>query len=196
MDTSIQVTVLFLWRGSLSWTKPPANIWLAGFRPTLMPGFYTNCTPPVESKNKDANQWTENWHWISSQRKPKTLRLGLCGRVEPVMPLQLFHSNLTYASLCTITSFEALIKASSSSMARKQQQKQRNKWFRANPSLMFTSSSSRTLRLPIHAAYLLFFFTLLTSTPLLFPSFSPIHWMSQRLTNPLVNIIFRCESPF
>lgn len=52
---------------------------------------------------------------------------GLCGRVELVMPLQLFHSNLTYAALCTITSFEALIKAAGSSTTRKQQQKQRNK---------------------------------------------------------------------
>lgn len=52
---------------------------------------------------------------------------GLCGREELVVPLQLFHTNLTYAALCTITSFEALIKATSPSTARKQQQKQRNK---------------------------------------------------------------------
>lgn len=48
--------------------------------------FYTNCTPPVVSKNKDANQWTENWHWISSQRKPKTLRLGSVGEWSRLCP--------------------------------------------------------------------------------------------------------------
>lgn len=49
--------------------------------------------------------------------------------------------------LCTITSFEAVIKGLSSNRARKQKQKQRNKWFCSDPSLMFTSCSSRPLRL-------------------------------------------------
>lgn len=113
---------------------------------------------------------------------------GLCGRVEPVMPLQLFHSNLTYAALCTITSFEALIKATSSSTARKQQQKQRNKWFSSKPNLMFTSTSSRTPP-PTHLAT-----TLLISLTFSHSSHPPTDFSyyllpssrCHRLTNPLV----------
>lgn len=67
--------------------------------------------------------------------------------MELSVPLQPFHNNLTYAVLCTITSFEAVIKGLSSNRARKQKQKQRNKWFCSDPSLMFTSCSSRPLRL-------------------------------------------------
>lgn len=81
-----QVTLLFLWTGSFTWPKPPADIWLEGFRSTLLPAFYTNCTPPNTSKNKDANQRTENWHWILSQRKPKTLRLGSVGEWSWLCP--------------------------------------------------------------------------------------------------------------
>lgn len=40
----------------------------------------------VVSKNKDANQRTENWHWILSQRKPKTLRLGSVGEWSWLCP--------------------------------------------------------------------------------------------------------------
>lgn len=65
----------------------------------------------------------------SSLRGSWTLWGWLSGRVELVMPLQSFHNNLTYAELCTITSFEALIKGMSSNRARKQQLKQRNKLF-------------------------------------------------------------------
>lgn len=60
----------------------------------------------------------------SSLRGSWTLWGWLCGRVELVMPLQPFHCNLTYAVLCTIASFEALIKGMSSNRARKQKQKQ------------------------------------------------------------------------
>lgn len=110
---------------------------------------------------------------------------GLCGRVELVMPLQLFHSNLTYAALCTITSFEALIKATSSSTARKQQQKQRNKWFSSKPNLMFTSTSSRPTHL---ATTLLISFTFSHSSHP--PTDFSYHLLTSsgchRLTNPLV----------
>lgn len=37
-------------------------------------------------KNKDANQWTVNWHWILSQWKPKTLRLGSVGEWSCLCP--------------------------------------------------------------------------------------------------------------
>ncbi len=87
-----------------------------------------------------------------------TLWGWLCGRVELVLPLQPFHSNLTYAVLCTITSFEALIKGMSSNRAREQKQKQRNKWFCSNPNLMFTSCSSRPLRLLTSHSHLLISF--------------------------------------
>lgn len=97
----------------------------------------------------------------SSLRGSQLLWGGLSGRVELIMPLQAFHSNLTYAVLCTITSSEALIKGLSSNGARKQKQKQRNKWFCSNPRLLFTSCSSRP-------------FCLLTSLCLLLISFSPV----------------------
>lgn len=95
----------------------------------------------------------------SSLRGSRTLWGWLCGRVELVMPLQPFHSNLTYAVLCTITSFEALIKGMSSNRARKQEKKQMNKWFCSYPSLMFTSCSSRPLRLLTSHSHLLISFS-------------------------------------
>lgn len=89
----------------------------------------------VTPKNKNANQWTEIWnsiilwggwtHWGC-----------LCRRAKHGTPLQPFLTNLTYAVLCTITSFEALIKGASSNRARKQKWKQRNKLFCFDPSLM------------------------------------------------------------
>lgn len=78
----------------------------------------------------------------------RTLWGRLCGRVELAVPLQPLRGNLTYAALCTITRFEELIKGASSNRARKQTQKQRNKWFCSNLGLMFTSRSSRPLRPP------------------------------------------------
>ena len=95
----------------------------------------------------------------SSLRGSHTLWGWLCGRVELIMPLQAFHSNLTYAVLCTITSFEALIKGMSSNGARKQKQKQRNKWFSSDPSLMFTSRSSLPLCRPTSHCLLLISFS-------------------------------------
>lgn len=108
----------------------------------------------------------------SSLRGSWTLWGWLCGRVELIMPLQPFHSNLTYAVLCTITSFEALIKGMSSNRARKQKQKHRNKWFCSNPSLMFTSCSSRPLHLLTSPSHLLISFSSQPSPP---QSLHPLH---------------------
>lgn len=105
--------------------------------------FRPNCTLSAAPKNKDANEWTEIWQEIISQRETNTLRLALWETGADYAPAVLPHSNLTYAALCTIIGFEALIKGMSSNKARKQKQKQRNKWFSSNPSLMFTSCLSQ-----------------------------------------------------
>lgn len=101
------------------------------------------------------------------------------------MPLQLFHSNLTYAVLCTITGFEALIKGMRSNRARKQQQKQRSKRFCSNPSLMFTPSSSGPLRLLTQSILLLISF--LFHTPLLYPANSLHHYIPHHLKKQIVS---------
>lgn len=110
------------------------------------------------------------------------------------MPLEPFHNNLTYAVLCTITSFEALIKGMSSNRARKQQ-KQSNKWFCSNPSLMFTSISSRPLRLLTSPSLLLIY--LLSIFSLHTPPFKPTHPLYPSITLSLCSttqIFFRPRS--
>lgn len=69
-------------------------------------------------------------------------------------PLQPFLTNLTYAALCTITSFEAPIKAASSSRARKQKWKQRNKLFCSDPSLMCIPPNSPSAHHRVSASWL------------------------------------------
>lgn len=168
MDTPIQVTLLFLWTGSLIWPKPPpANIWLAGFRSALLPVFYTNCTPPVASKNKDANQWTENWHWISSQRKPKTLRLGSVGEWSRLCPC----SSSTVSDICSALHYYKLWGTDQSKQLQHGQEtttetKEQMILFQPQPDVYLQLITDfPPTHLAHHAAYLLFFFTLLTSTP-------------------------------
>lgn len=197
INTPIQVPLLFLWTGSPTWPKPPANIWLAGFRSTLLPVFYRNCTPPDTSKNKDANQWTENWHRISSQRKPKTLRLGSVGEWSWLCPCS---SSTVIWHMQRFALLQALRHWSKQAAPARPENNNRNKGtndFVLTPAWCLPPAHHGLPAYPLspHCLSPFLFRTFLHPRRLLFLSLSHPLDVSN-LTNPLVEIISRCENPF